>query len=298
MKGDFPHESVLKDEVLSALKPRPACRILDVTLGLGGHAEALLATAGEGATLVGVDADMQNLETAKQRLSAFADRCTFHHANFRELHNLNLGTFDIILADIGVSSPHFDDSTRGFSFREDGPLDMRFDRSSGKTAAQRIEEMSQEDLHRILRDYGELRQSRKLSDALKEASPQTTKQAFSVIEEVAGFRAKSIAPQVFQALRIAVNGELDALKALLDTAPSMLNPGGRLGIISFHSLEDRLVKQHFRTLAHVEKDETTGADIGESSFILEQRKAIKPTDAEVAENPRARSARLRVIMKR
>ncbi|MDP6562100.1 MAG: 16S rRNA (cytosine(1402)-N(4))-methyltransferase RsmH, partial [Candidatus Peribacteraceae bacterium] len=254
----------------------------------------LKQTKSEG-SLVGLDADEENLTKAKAQLVQYADQSQFVHANFSQLPDLNLGTFDIILADLGVSSPHFDEPERGFSFRFDGPLDMRFDRSSGETAAKLIDRSSAEDLSRILRNFGEVRQQSRLAQALKESRPQTTQEAFAIIESVAGFRAKSVAPQVFQALRIAVNDELGALEILLNTAPKMLNSGGRLGIISFHSLEDRLVKQTFRTLCSVEKDETTGADIGKAPFELLQRKAIKPSDEEIESNPRARSARLRVL---
>lgn len=258
----------------------------------------MLLDATENATLVALDADKDNLETAKQRLSRFGDRCTYIRENFIHLPELSLGMIDVIFADLGVSSPHFDDASRGFSFREDGPLDMRFNRSSGITAAQLIADLPEQDISTLLGEFGEVRQRNSIAKALKDAAPQTTHQAFAAIESVAGFRTKSIAPQVFQALRIAVNDELQALQVLLEYAPSMLNSGGRLGIISFHSLEDRLVKQCFRELTTVEKDETTGADIGVAPFELVQRKAIQPTDAEVHKNPRSRSARLRVLTKR
>ena len=203
--------------------------------------------------------------------------------------------FDVILADLGVSSPHFDKPERGFSFREDGPLDMRFDRSSGSTAAQIIQNYTEQELSVLLRDYGEIPQHGRLAETLKQTLPQTTFQALDAVNAVVQFNPKSIAPQMFQALRIEVNDELGALETLLDTAPQMLNAGGRLGIISFHSLEDRMVKRRFKELTTVEKDETTGADIGTPSFTLDQRKAHKATQKEIEDNPRARSARLRVI---
>jgi 16S rRNA (cytosine1402-N4)-methyltransferase len=292
---DFPHESVLLTEVLSGLDPHPGDRILDVTIGLGGHAVELLKKAGSQGSLVAIDADEENLQAAEMRLADYAHQCQFVHANFAQLLQLDLGTFDIIFADLGVSSPHFDEPRRGFSFRSDGPLDMRFDRTSGKTAADTIQQCSVSELSRILQKYGEVPQYGKIAEALKKKSPQTTQDAFAAVEEIAGFRAKTIAAQVFQALRIAVNDELGALEALLDTAPNMLNPGGRLGIIAFHSLEDRMVKQRFRDLSSVKKDTMTGADIGTAPFTLEHRKAVKPSDEECAENPRSRSARLRCV---
>ncbi len=295
---DFRHDSVLMDEVLQSLNPQSGDHILDVTLGLAGHGFELLKKSGSSGSLVGLDADEKNLETAKRRLAECANQCEFIHANFMQLSDLNLGNFDVILVDLGVSSPHFDEPERGFSFRSDGPLDMRFDRNSGETAAILIQKSSISDLSRILKEYGELSQHGKIAETLKEAEPKTTQEAFAAIEEIAGYRAKSIAAQVFQALRIAVNDELGALEALLDTAPYMLNSKGKLGIISFHSLEDRMVKQRFRSLCSVEKDETTGADIGEAPFSLIKRKAIKPSDEEISQNPRARSARLRVIQKK
>ena len=292
---DFPHESVLLTEVLSGLDPQAGDRILDLTLGLGGHASELLKKAGPKGSLVGIDADEENLQAAEMRLADYAHQCQFVHANFAQLAELNLGSFDIIFADLGVSSPHFDEPERGFSFRSDGPLDMRFDRTSGQTAADLIARSSASDLSKVLQEYGEVKQHGRIAEALKKKSPKTTREAFAAVEEVAGFRAKAIAAQVFQALRIAVNDELGALETLLDTAPNMLNPSGRLGIIAFHSLEDRMVKQRFRDLSSVEKDETTGADIGKASFNLIQRKAVKPSEQECEQNPRARSARLRCV---
>jgi len=292
---DFPHESVLLTEVLSGLDPQAGDRILDLTLGLGGHASELLKKAGPKGSLVGIDADEENLQAAEMRLADYAHQCQFVHANFAQLAELNLGSFDIIFADLGVSSPHFDEPERGFSFRSDGPLDMRFDRTSGQTAADLIARSSASDLSKVLQEYGEVKQHGRIAEALKKKSPKTTREAFAAIEEVMGHRSKGVAAQVFQALRIVVNDELGALETLLDTAPNMLNPGGRIGIIAFHSLEDRMVKNHFRDLSSVEKNETTGADIGKAPFNLIQRKAVKPSEQECEQNPRARSARLRCV---
>ncbi|MBT4120045.1 MAG: 16S rRNA (cytosine(1402)-N(4))-methyltransferase RsmH [Candidatus Peribacter sp.] len=294
---EFPHESVLINEVLETLSPQSGDRILDLTLGLGGHASALLEKAGPKGSLVGIDADEQNLVVARQRLEKQSNQCEFVHSNFKQLPELELGKFDVILADLGVSSPHFDDADRGFSFRKDGPLDMRFDRSQGRTAAEIIQKYTELELSEILRDFGEVPQHDKIAGALKRENPQSTHQAYGVIESVNTRDAKKNAQKVFQALRIEVNNELEALDTVLETAPEMLNSEGRLGIISFHSLEDRRVKQKFRALSSVEKDNTTGADIGKPLFSEIKRKPIKPSTEEIENNPRSRSAVLRVLKK-
>ncbi|MCB9808521.1 16S rRNA (cytosine(1402)-N(4))-methyltransferase RsmH [Candidatus Peribacteria bacterium] len=294
MNSEFHHIPVLQDEVINFLSPKPGERLLDCTLGLGGHAKALIDTAGGDLELVGIDADPDNLSVARENLLTV--NCQLFHANFRQLADLHLGTFDIILADLGVSSPHFDDPDRGFSLRSDGPLDMRLDRTSGVTAAQLIAESSEASLANILYEYGEIRQSRKLAAAIKVALPTTTKELRTLCETLFGYRAPGILPQVFQALRIAVNDELGALQSLLQCAPNMLKPGGRLGIISFHSLEDRLVKKCFKEYSTPKINETTGAPIAPAPFVLVTKKAIQPTAEEVENNPRSRSAKFRVIL--
>lgn len=291
------HEPVLYSEVMKYVAPQPGEIVVDCTLGLGGHSKAFLEAIGPSGKLIGIDADEMNLTQAKSNLCKYKDQLELHHMNFREFPISNF-QFPIIFADLGVSSPHFDDPSRGFSFREDGPLDMRLDRSHGRTAADLIAQISDDQLADILYQYGEIRQSRKLASALKKANPQTTYALRDACEEVFGYKTNSMLPQVFQALRIEVNDELGALKSLLDTAPTMLNAGGRLGIIAFHSLEDRLVKQHFKKLTTPDIDETTGAPIEDAPFTLVTKKAIKPTEAEIAKNPRSRSARLRVIEKK
>lgn len=292
------HIPVLLDEVLILLQPSSGMRILDCTLGLAGHASALLEAAGESSTLCALDADQANLETAKEHLSQYSDRIQCIHSNFAQLQELDLGTFDIILADLGLSSVHLDDPSKGFSFREDGPLDMRLDQSRGESAAGLIQRLQDGDLADVLFHYGEIRQSRKLASAIKEVNPTTTSDLVKVCENVFSFRAKNEMPKVFQALRIAVNDELRSLEILLQTAPGMLNTKGRLGIISFHSLEDRRVKETFKELCTGIIDDTTGQTITEAPFALVTRKAIKPSEREIEKNPRSRSARFRVIEKR
>ena len=285
------HVPVLYRETLEYLLPKPGETVLDCTLGLGGHAKGFLEAIGPTGKLIGIDADQDNLKIAQENLSAYKDHVEFHHMNFKEFSILNF-QFSIIFADLGVSSPHFDDSSRGFSFREDGPLDMRLDRSTGRTATELIAQISEEDLANILYQYGEIRQSRKIASALKQALPKTTVELKNACE------TQSLLPQVFQALRIEVNDELGALKTLLEQAPKKLLPGGRLGIIAFHSLEDRMVKQKFKEITTPEVNETTGAPIEDAPYEPVTKKAIKPSVEEIESNPRSRSARLRVIKRK
>ncbi|MFA6523014.1 MAG: 16S rRNA (cytosine(1402)-N(4))-methyltransferase RsmH [Candidatus Peribacteraceae bacterium] len=293
------HIPVLRERVIEILRPNEGEHVLDVTLGLGGHAEAFLRAVGEGGRLTGIDADTGNIACSQEHLLEWKEQCTFIHANFRSLATLGLGTFDIIFADLGVSSPHLDDPTRGFTFRSDAPLDLRFDQSSGRSAADILSDATEDDLKRMLREYGELHNAGKIAStiyaAIRHEGIKTTWQLKSVIEKAAGFRAPSILPQVFQALRIRVNDELAALEAFLHIAPSHLNPGGRLGIISYHSLEDRLVKQTFRSLTTPLKDSITGAIAQDAPYQLLTPKGVKPSENEIARNPRARSAIFRAI---
>ena len=243
------HIPVLLDEVLTLLAPKEENTVLDCTLGLGGHSSAFCERIGAEGILIGIDADRENLDEAKSRLSGCSAKTEFHHCNFGTMSTLDLPACDIIFADLGVSSPHFDDPERGFSFRENGPLDLRFDRTSGQTAFDLIEASTEQELGKIIADFGELKGSYKIGRVLKEKLPRTTEEVRECIEETDGHRAKQVLPQVFQALRIAVNDELGALQSFLDCAPKLLRPGGRLGIISFHSLEDRIVKHVFKSLS-------------------------------------------------
>ena len=295
MNSSQDHIPVLLSESVQLLALNPGERVLDVTLGLAGHAFVFANTIGSQGEIVGLDADTDNIAIAKKTLEQAEASQQIIHANFKELESLDIGSFDAIFADLGVSSPHFDDPTRGFSFRAEGPLDMRLDRTMDPTAAECIAGYSQEDLANVLFQYGEIRQSRKLAEALKQALPTTTTDLKIICDEMFGHRSASLLPQVFQALRIEVNDEMGALSALLTVAPTMLNPGGRLGIIAFHSLEDRMVKRHFKEITTPEIDDLTGAPIEDSPFMLLTKKAIKPSDEEISRNPRARSARLRGI---
>lgn len=296
------HAPVLLAETMELCRPSPGEAVLDCTLGLGGHAAEFLARTGPSGTLVGIDADEANLRTARDALRLYGERARFIHANFRELPAClpdKSATFDVIFADLGLSSPHLDDPGRGFSFRADAPLDMRFDRSTGATAADLLATLPERELVMIFQKYGELPRAHALTKtvvSLRTREPVvSTAQLFGVVTSVYGYRAEARAPQVFQALRIAVNDELGSLDHLLKSAPAMLKPGGRLGIISFHSLEDRMVKHTFRDLIAVERDPVTGADVSSPSFELITKRAVAPSEQEVKRNPRARSAKLRIL---
>lgn len=290
------HEPVLLQEVITLLSPKPGERICDVTLGLGGHATALLHAA-PGATLIGLDADPANLKEAGNRLEGSSGGVELHHANFRDLVSVLQAPVDILFADLGVSSPHFDDPERGFSFRNDGPLDLRFDQTTGMSAAEWIGHVDEEEIALVLREWGELRGAGRIANAMIRRQPKTTKALQECVEEALGWRAKAAMAQVFQAVRIAVNDEMQALQSLLATGPRLLRPGGRFGVIAYHSLEDRLVKQAFRVLVTVQKDPHTGQDIETAMYRLVTKKAVVPSEEEIAKNQRARSAKFRVIEK-
>ncbi len=296
------HQPVLLAEVLAFLTPKTGDVILDATVGLGGHSAALLQAAGSDALLIGLDADSENLSLAEKTLKN-REGVTLIHANFRSLpdclppdHRL----FNVILADIGLSSPHLDDPSRGFSFRTDTPLDMRFDRQAGMTAAAILASLDRVSLQELFQEYGELPRSRTLADAIisrRRSDPvRTTADLRKVVEEVYGPReALIVLPRVFQAVRIAVNDELGALKTLLRVCPGLLAPGGRFAVISFHSLEDRLVKRAFRTLVTADRDPVTGAQVSEAPYELLTPRSVRPDPKELAFNPRCRSASLRAI---
>lgn len=299
----FTHEPVLLSECLRILDPKAGESVLDVTLGLGGHAREFLQRIGSTGSFIGLDADQDNLHQAEVSLRNCAATKTFIHTNFHSLLDClpsDRREFDVIFADIGLSSVHVDDPSRGFTFRTDAPLDLRFDRTSGMTGAALLSSLDPETLMTAFQKFGELPRARSLVEAIrtrKDGPIHRTGQLVDVVRAVYGYKAPGFLPQVFQALRILVNGELDALERLLNIGPSMLKPGGRMGIISFHSLEDRLVKQTFRELVAVEKDPVTGAAVQESPFILLTPRAIRPTAEEIKNNPRSRSACLRALSK-
>jgi 16S rRNA (cytosine1402-N4)-methyltransferase len=293
------HSPALLEEVMSVLMPAPGETVLDVTLGLAGHAAAFLSRIGTRGNFIGIDADPANLEEARQRISA--RNTVLIHANFSSVGELSLPPCDIIFADLGLSSPHLDHPGRGFSFREDGPLDCRFDPATGRSAAELLSESPARRLEEIFRSYGEVSRPAALSNAIvtrrKNAPIATTGDVVRIAESVYGWQARKVLPQIFQALRIAVNDELEVLQTFLTLAPGMLRSGGRLGIISYHSLEDRRVKQAFRTLTTGERHPTESMDISRAPFRLLTPEVVRPGPAEIAENPRSRSARFRAIIR-
>lgn len=295
---------VLLKETLGFLAPERGGLFVDVTLGLGGHAEALLRRAPE-ARLLGLDRDAQALELAARRLAPFGDRVRLEHAVFDRLEavlaGLGIERVAGILADLGVSSMQLDVAERGFSFRRNGPLDMRMG-IADMTAADLVNRSSEEELERIFREYGEERHARRIARAIARARAEspitTTGQLKDLIDRIKGWasREEKIDPatRVFQALRIEVNQELVGLEELMDQTIRLLEPDGRLVIISYHSLEDRIVKNKMRDMAKGEVDQVTGRTRSESQLIeVLTRKPVRPTEEEIAFNPRARSAKLR-----
>lgn len=298
------HVSVMADEVAHFLAPAPNKLYLDGTLGGGGHSERLLQA---GASVLGLDQDLDAIDYARQRLSEHEDRVAFIHMNFRDYPSLlrEVGLekeLDGILLDLGVSSWQLDTPERGFSFGQDGPLDMRMDNSQGRTAADVLAEASEEELRRVFREYGEEPLAHRIASAIvrrRAAAPfRTTGDLASFVEEVCGRRSgKHPATRVFQALRIEVNDELGALKSALNELPKWLKAGGRVAIITFHSLEDRMVKQYFAEHSRPMLDRPEWPDPRPNPhcyFRLVVRKGLAPSPEEIAANPRARSARLRV----
>jgi 16S rRNA (cytosine1402-N4)-methyltransferase len=306
VSAEFRHEPVLAREVVAVLRPAPGRLFLDGTLGGGGHAGLLLEA---GARVIGLDKDPRALAAASARLARYGEAFRAARADFRDakevLSALGLAGVDGALVDLGVSSPQLDDPTRGFSFREAGPLDMRMG-GEGETLAELLGRIDERELARILREYGEEPFARPVARALKRAAasgePLDTARLADVVAGAIPRRAwpKRIHPatRTFQALRIAVNDELGALAAWLDALPSLLNLGGRAAAIAFHSLEDRMVKQRFRDLTQActcPPDLPVCACGAEAGFAPVTRRAIQASDEEVAVNPRARSARLRAV---
>ena len=307
---DALHIPVLLEETLDLLAPSlggPGSLVIDCTLGLGGHAEALLERLPQ-TRLVGIDRDPQALEHSRRRLARFGERVRFVEGNFHELTALRvLHGFESprgILADLGVSSLQLDLAERGFSFRQEGPLDMRMGRR-GLSAREVVNDYPEAELERIFKEYGEERQARRIARAIaerrREAPLTTTSELREVIHGVKGpSRESRVDPAtlVFQALRIEVNDELAGLASFLDQAIEQLEAGGRLVVISYHSLEDRIVKNVFRDRARGEIDPVTGRPLSERRLIeVMTRKPLRPGPGEVARNPRARSARLRAVRK-
>jgi len=297
------HIPVLYEEVLSWLRPHSGGWYIDATVGAGGHAKGILTVSTPHGRLLGLDADPDALSFANKVLEPFADRILLRAANFRQIgaeaRAFGIREVDGILMDLGLSSRQLDDGDRGFSFGQDGPLDMRMDRSRGPSAADLVNTLAEAELADILWRYGEERHSRRIARAIVAARPLTTTgQLADLVARTVG-RREQIHPatRTFQALRIAVNDELCALREALPQARDLLRPGGRLAVIAFHSLEDRLVKQFFRQESRnciCPPELPVCRCQHEATLRVLTSKPVRPTADEIARNPRSRSARLRV----
>lgn len=287
------HVPVLLAEVIALLRPRAGGRYLDATVGLGGHAETILQAAGPTGVLWGIDRDDETLALARDRLAPFGNQVRLLHGRYEALLQLvgSAPAFDGILFDLGASSRQLDEGERGFSFGREGPLDMRMDRSEGGTAADLIERLSERELADLIFRWGEERWSRQIARAIVQGR---RRQAITTTTALAAIVAAAIprrlwprhihpATRTFQALRVAVNEELAGLGPALEQAARFLTPGGRVAVISFHSLEDRIVKQTWRGLA------------ANAGMQIVTKRPVTPGEAEAAANPRSRSAKLRVL---
>ncbi len=297
------HIPVLYEEVLEYLAPHPGGRYIDATVGGGGHAEGILERSSPDGRLLGIDRDPAALKVAEERLARFGDRVVLIRGSFRHLgaaaEESTFTSVDGILFDLGYSSFQVEDPQRGFSFHAEGPLDMRFGPDTAVTAADLVNTLSEEELADLIFRYGEERQARRIARAIVRHRPiRTARELGELIERTVGRRGRRIHPatRTFQALRIAVNDELGALEEALPQAVGLLKPGGRLVVISFHSLEDRLVKRFFKQEAtdclcppHV-----LVCQCGHrASLRILTKKPVTPSPEEVQRNPRARSAKLR-----
>lgn len=303
------HDPVLLKETLEFLALKPGMTVVDATLGLGGHAEAILTATAPNGKLYAFDRDPRNIALAVPRISKLGKVTVFQDtfaALTTRLRGENINSVDAILFDLGLSSPHVDDAERGFSFLKDGPLDMRFDPTQGQTAEELIHSSTEKELADIFWRYGEERRSRRLARALVEARRTErftrTTQLAHFIETVLGRGrpGRHPATQIFQALRMAVNEELKALELGLYQAIEFLAPHGHLVVISYHSLEDRIVKRIFKELTTDQRDPTDiyGCRVLRSRILsLLTKKPITPTPTEIQFNSRARSAKLRAVEK-
>lgn len=307
----FSHKSVLLDETIEALNIHPDGIYLDGTLGGAGHSEQIVKRLTTG-TLIGIDRDEVALSAARQRLSPYGERVVTVHSNFCELADvldrLSIPFVDGMLFDLGVSSPQLDDAQRGFSYMADAPLDMRMDRSQSLSAYEVVNGWPQEELRRILYDYGEERYAPQIAAAMvrrrEKQSIETTMELVEVIRSAMPAQAlrekQHPAKRSFQAIRIAVNDELGAVDRMLQVAFDRLKPGGRIAIITFHSLEDRIVKSRMQAAARgcICPPEFPVCVCGRKPVVrLVTRKPVVSGEEELEENPRARSAKLRVAEK-
>jgi 16S rRNA (cytosine1402-N4)-methyltransferase len=310
MTAQFTHVSVLMNETLDALDIKADGTYIDGTFGRGGHSGQILSRLGEQGRLQAIDQDPQAIEASKK----FADDTRFNiaHTRFSNIEAVAteagiLGQVDGILLDIGVSSPQLDDADRGFSFMKDGPLDMRMDPTSGRSAAQWLAEAELEDIAFVIKKYGEEKFGRRIAHKIVETRDETpittTEQLADLVDEAVPVKDKHKHPatRTFQAIRIYINSELEEIQTALQASLSVLKPGGRLVVISFHSLEDRIVKQFIKKQSKGEAVPRglplTEAQLNKNLTLKALGKAIKPTAEEIAANPRARSSVLRVAQK-
>ncbi|WP_454064318.1 16S rRNA (cytosine(1402)-N(4))-methyltransferase RsmH [Candidatus Nitrospira salsa] len=295
LDSEHEHVPVLLNEILYWISPAPGKLYIDCTLGMSGMAEKLLESSGNTGKLLGIDRDAQAIERGRRALAPFQDRVELRHANFTELKSIAIeagfSRVDGIVFDLGVSSPQLTQADRGFSFMKDGPLDMRMDQSVGPTAAEFLVHIPEKALERVLREYGEERFARRIARAIVQERQEpitTTSRLSEIVRRAIPIPARRgrlhCATRTFQALRIAVNGELDGLADVLRDASSLLGPGGRMCVIAFHSLEDRIVKQTFRELSAKPSPQLSRLT----------KKPLTPTREEQQRNPRSRSAKLRV----
>jgi len=307
MAEPTPHQPVLYNEIIHLLRPHRAGRYVDCTLGAGGHAWGILQACEPDGLLLGFDVDTYALQLARKHLESFSNRATLVHSSFtnlsKELNAVGWHMVDGILLDLGISSMQLDIPERGFSFRKDALLDMRFDLRNPMRAIDLVNNLSEKELADVLYTFGEERRSRQVARAIVQARPlETTHQLASVVAKTTSSGRKRMHPatRTFQALRIAVNQELDALREVLPQAISSLTSKGRLAVISYHSLEDRIVKHYLRNESKdcICPPKQPICDCGHTASIsIITKRPIRPQDGEIERNPRARSARLRVIEK-
>ncbi len=305
--NDSPHQPVLYKEIIHALQPRRGGRYVDGTVGAGGHARGILEACAPDGQLLGLDVDPQALALARETLAPHEQRLHLAHASYTtlatQLKDLHWDFVDGIVLDLGASSMQFDTAERGFSFQNDAPLDMRFGPHALQTAADIVNTYAERELADLIYEYGEERDSRKIARAIVNKRPlQTTRELVAVIEAVSPRRGDRVHPatKTFQALRIAVNDELTSIKTVLPQAVASLKSGGRLAVISFHSLEDRIVKDFFREQSKdlVNPPYEQLYQVERKAIIKEvTRKPITPSEEETKNNPRARSAKLRIAEK-
>ena len=305
-----PHRPVLLQETLNFLEPERGGLFVDCTVGLGGHSEAILQASSE-TRVLGIDRDLSALDYSRQRLAVFGGRFKAVHANFFDIAEVLRDSVESdpvgILADLGVSSLQFDSAERGFSFRFDAPLDMRMDATRGSTAAELLSDLPEAEIARIIFEYGEERQSRRIArwivEKREEGQPiATTRELADLVLRAVGGKWKQTHPatRTFQALRIAVNNELEGLTEFVEASVDLLKNNGRLVVITFHSLEDRIIKRELRRLSgHCQCPPRLPVCSCGARKVVEvmTRRPITPGQTELDENPRARSAKLRACRK-